>query len=99
MRRYSSPWVQQALGARPTPPHKLPNPIPRAAAAAPQAPQPRPALTGSRQRPRLRLPRTQGSTAAPARAQHAPGTARHRKGTMRSGIQLTQVLCSIIIVT
>lgn len=46
MKRYSSPWVQQALWARPTPPHKLPHPIP-CAAEAPQAPQPLPALAGS----------------------------------------------------
>lgn len=30
---------------------------------------------------------------------HAPGTASHTEGTMCIGIQLTQVLCSIIIVT
>lgn len=78
MKRYSSLWVQQALWAWPTPPHKLPHPVPRAA-EAPQAPQLPPALAGSpaaEQHLGLLLPRTQASSAAPARAQPFP---RHRQ--------------------
>lgn len=70
--------MQQALWAWPTPPHKLPHPIPRAA-EAPQAPQPPLALGGSpaaEQHLGLLLPRTQASSAAPARAQPFP---RHRQ--------------------